>query len=413
MEQNKSYLRPIVIASVMMLAIMYQTNTGGFVPLIGSIAGEFIGMRQDMAPDQVGWIISLPSLFMIPGVLLNGVLIQKFRMRSVMIFAWALFGLSGAAIYFCTTTVMLFTMRSIMGLAIGLCQPSTRALPSRMYNDTWRSRVLGWLSMGGGIISMLLSFVVGRIGLIDWRLSMFLFLGFAVLFIIFAVIFVPNLPVEKKPAKVQTDAGEAKKRPFGYMMWLLVICAFIIYTVGAIIQVKTSILVTERGIGGSDMASYVSMASTCGIIFGGMLFGFFYNKMGRILFPVALLVSAAAYFWFAYSYDIVSLCISGFITGFAPIGIVMVYYVTRVTYVTPRERVTMALLLVTLGTYLGQVCTTPVMNFVEGIFGTHTSVSLTMVGIVFAAVGIVAAIFIAATRNTDFRPAELEEAKKE
>lgn len=411
MEQNKDYVRPIVIVSVLMLGIMYQTNTGAFVPLINSIAGEFIGMRQDMMPDQVGWLISLPSLLMIPGVLLNGLFIQKFRMRSVMVFSWALFGLSGAAIYLCTTTAALFTCRALMGLAIGLCQPSTRALPSRMYDDTWRSRVLGWISMAGGIISMLLSLAVGRIALVDWRLAMLLFIGLAIIFIIFALIFVPNLPVEEKPPKVKTVSGETKKRPFGSMMWLLVICAFIIYTVGAIIQIKTSIVVEERGIGGPDMASYVSMASTSGIIIGGLLFGFFYNRFGRGLFPAALLVSAAAYFWFAYAKDIASLCISGFITGFAPIGIVMVYYVTRITYVTPRERVTMALLIVTLATYLGQVCTTPVMNFIESIWGTATYVSLTMVGVVFAVVGVIAIIFILATRKVNFRPAELQEAK--
>jgi predicted MFS family arabinose efflux permease len=407
-----------VILAVLVVATMYHTNTSSFVVLIQSVANEMlIPFGGDMAPDQVGWLISIPSLFMIPGVLLSGVLLQKIRMRTLMISAWVLFGISGAAIYFCTTTVAILSMRAVMGFAIGLCVPSSRALPSRIYDDNWRARVIGWIEFVGGAMSIFCSVVFGQIAMANWRLSMFVYPIIALVFIILAIAFIPNLPVEKQE-RVEKQSG--LKRPLGQTTWALTLAALVIFVVGAVIQIKTSTLVEELRLGGPDVAAIVSMANTFGIVIGGLIFGFLYKKLQRWLFPVALLGAAACYFWFALSQDLVSLCISGGIANLFTIGTVIVYTVARVTYTTPPERITFAVSLVTFAMYIGQVFTTPFINLVEAQFGglmpmasvfsaqagmeieqVSASVSLIAVGVVFAALFVIATIYIIATRSQD------------
>jgi predicted MFS family arabinose efflux permease len=399
---------------------MYHTNTSSFVVLIQSVANEMlIPFGGDMAPDQVGWLISIPSLFMIPGVLLSGVLLQRLRMRTLMICAWVLFGISGAAIYFCTTTVAVLSMRALMGFAIGLCVPSSRALPSRVYDDNWRARVIGWIEFVGGAMSIFCSVIFGQIALTNWRLSMFVYPVIAVIFIIMAIAFIPNLPVERVERAKEQKTGP--KRPLGQTTWVLAVAALVIFVVGAVIQIKTSTLVEELHLGGSDVAAIVSMANTAGIVVGGLLFGFLYKKLQRWLFPIALLGAAVCYFWFAFSTDLVSLCVSGGIANLFTIGTVIVYTVARVTYTTPPERITFAISIITFAMYIGQVFTTPFMNFVEAQFGTmlpmatvfnaqagmeieqvSSSVSLVAVGIVFAALFVITAVYVFVTRKTDF-----------
>jgi MFS family permease len=414
MEQNKSYLRPIVIIAVLCVGVMYQVNTSGFVPVMANIIGTYA--PTGMNPADIGWVISLPSFFMIPGVLLNGVLVNFFRMRTVMVFSWALFGLSGAAIYFMPDFTTMLVCRAVQGFAIGLCQPSTKALPSRMYNNEHRANVLGWISMVGGIMSVIGSLIIGQLGVIDWRLGMFYILGVAAVFILLALIFVPNLPVERKDKQTKSDAP---KRSFGITVWACVLAAFVIYTIGAVVQIKTSLLVPQIGAGGSVEASYVSMFQTAGIIVGGLSFGLLYKKLGRWLFPISLVVCAVMYYLFAHSQSLIEMFVWGFILSAFSIGIVMVYYINRVTYTAPRERVSTAILMVTFATYLGQVVTTPFVNFVEQNFGGApiigargpewpASVSLDAVALVFAVVSVVSVIFILATRKMKLTADERE-----
>jgi MFS family permease len=383
---------------------MYQVNTSGFTPIMANIIGTYA--PTGMNPADVGWVISLPSLLMIPGVLLNGVLVNFFRMRSVMIFSWALFGLSGVAIYFVPDFTAMLVCRAVQGFAIGLCQPSTKAMPARMYDNAHRANVMGWISMVGGIMSVIGSLAMGRFALIDWRLGMFYILGVAVVFIVLALLFVPNLPIER----LEKVKDEGAKRPFGQVVWLCVLAAFVIYTVGAVVQIKTSIIVPQIGAGGPVESSYVSMSSTAGIVVGGLCFGVLYKTVKRWLFPIALVVCAAFYYLFANAHSLVELLIYGFILSAFSIGIVMVYYINRVTYTAPRERVSTAILMVTFATYLGQVLTTPFVNFVENTWGGMpiigergpeymASVSLTAVAVVFAVVAVMAAVYIFVTRN--------------
>jgi MFS family permease len=275
---------------------------------------------------------------------------------------------------------------------------------------------MGWISMVGGIMSVIGSLVIGQLGVIDWRLGMFYLLGVAVVFIILAIAFVPNLPVERQEKKEKSDAP---KRPFGITVWACVLAAFVVYTIGAVVQIKTSLMVPQIGAGGSVEASYVSMVQTAGIIVGGLTFGILYKTLKRWLFPIALAACAIMYYLFAHSQSLIEMFIWGFILSAFSIGIVMVYYINRVTYTAPRERVSVAILMVTFATYLGQVLTTPFVNFVETTFGGAptigdrgpewpASVSLDAVALVFAIVTVVAVVFIFATRNMKLTADERE-----
>lgn len=393
-EKTKNpYMRFTVIAAVVMIALMYNANTSSFTTLIGAVAGEM--MQVDMKPTQIGWLISITSLFMIPGVLLSGWLTQKMSMRNIMIVGWAVFGISGAAIYFMHTTMGIMVCRAVMGFAIGLAQPSSKALPSRMYFGKDRKDVMGYISMGGGIISMIISVLFGQVGLINWRYTMFFYLGFAVLFIIFGLLFVPNMPPEPKASA----AAGGKKRPLGIATWAMVFCGFYCFLIGAIIQIKTSTFVAELGLGGSDVAGYVSAANTAGIVICGLFFGPLYQKLDRWLYPVSLVITTVAYFLFANATSVAMLCVTGaVICGFS-IGIVMAYNVARVTFTAPRERITSAITIVTLATYIGQVFTTPLVNLVASIWGDSDKVALMFVGYAFGALAVASVIWILATKN--------------
>lgn len=394
------YTTPLVIISVIMIGVIYQTNTSSFTCIIAAVAGEMI--PKGMNPATVGWLISLPSLLMIPGVLLSGVLARYIRPRTIVICSWLLYALSGMAIYWMQTAAGIFVCRALMGLFIGLCQPPAKAIPSRMYGDDKRAKVIGWVDMGGGIISVILSLAVGQLGLIDWRLSMFLYPVCALVFIIFALAFVPNLPVQKPEKKDEN----VKKRPFGQATWAMCLAGFAMFVAGSVIQIETSVQVEELGLGGTDVSSIVSVFNTIGIIIGGFFFGALYQKLQRWLFPAGLLIAAICYFWFAFAGSVWELCASGLIANIFTIPILMVYTINRVTYCAPPERITTAVTLVLFAQYLGQTLTTPFINFVQGIWGGTAQVAMAGAGAAWIVLMVISVIYILVTRNAKLTYAE-------
>jgi len=344
-------------------------------------------------------LITLPTLIMIPGVLINGKLIKMYSMRSIMIVAWIIFGLAGMSLFFINNIFWFLFMRGVMGFAIGLCQPSSRALPAKLFEGNERSKLLGYITMGGGIISVILSLAFGRLGLISWRYPLWFYPSLAALFIILALIFIPKLPPEKyEEEKKETSLG---LKDLGRPVWFLCLAGLYVYTIGAVIQIKTSIHVAELGIGSTDYASYISALNTAGIIVGGFFFGELYKRMKRWLFPVCAVITGIAYYFFATTTSFAVLAVSGFVVTGASIGLLMAYLITRATFVAPKPLISLAVLMVTFSNYLGQFLTTYYVEIIESMFGRAASVSLFSVAIAYLILAGISLVYIFATRKDD------------
>lgn len=296
-------------------------------------------------------------------------------------------------------------MRAVMGFAIGLCQPLSRALPSKIFDGNERSQLFGFITMGGGIISVVLSLAFGQLGLTSWRYPLWFYPILSLTFIILALVFIPALPPEKDEEEKGKSGG---LKTLGQPVWVLCLAGLYIYTIGAVIQIKTSIHVAELGIGSTDFASYISALNTAGIIVGGFFFGELYKRLKRWLFPLSAVITGIAYWFFATTTKFSVLAISGFVVTGASIGLLMAYLITRATFVSSKSQISLAVLMVTFSNYLGQFLTTYYIEIVESIFGRAASVSLTSVSIAYLILTAISLVYILATRKND----ELLESKQ-
>ena len=402
-EAKSTYLRTIIVVAVIIVGLEYNLNASTYAILIGEISSEMLPI--DMHPTQIGWIISLAAFFMIPGILVSGVLTSRMRMRNILIIAWVIYGLASVVLYWMHTTLGILVMRAIQGFAIGVGQPSSRALPTRLYGQESRGNILGLLSMAGGLLSMVVSFVFGRVALIDWRLCMFVAAGIALIAIIFTVIWVPNLPVEKQSEDEYVPKDQ--RRPFGLTTWVMFIFGFFIFVVAAVIQIVAAIHVGELGLGGTDIVAWVNMSCTFGIVVAGIFFGKAYAKLGKWLAPIALLGSAVFTYWFGAAHALWALCLSAFCANIFSIGTLTVYSVTRLTYAVPKERATTAVTILMMAWFLGQTLTTPWINWTEAMWGGTASVALMATGIGWGVMFIVSIIYLIATRNMKLTALEI------
>jgi hypothetical protein len=264
--------------------------------------------------------------------------------------------------------------------------------------------------MGGGIISIIMSLSFGFItNVAGWRSCLWAFPIISALFIILAFLFIPVLPPEKRA--VPSDAGgEKPKQPsLGRPVWMLCLAGFCIYAIGAVIQIKSSVYIVQKGFGGAFETGILSASNTAGIIFGGFFFGGIYKVIKRWILPIAAVLTGGFYFLFVNASSLVLGCVAGFFICGISIGILMIYLITRATFVAPPPRITTAVTMVTLANYLGQFITTYYISAVETLFNAPeilvtnsapqrlATTSLTAVAVCYVFIGIVGAIYIAAT----------------
>jgi MFS family permease len=418
MEKNDN-LNVMVVVSIVCVGLMYNANTL-FTVLMNSIVGDFFSRGIQITPTQIGMIISLPTLIMIFSVAISGKLSQYFSMRTIIIVSWILFGITGVMLYFAHDINYFLFIRAVTGFAVGLCQPMGRALAGKLFEGHRRAKVLGYISMGGGIISMAMSLVFGSITrATSWRICLWAFPIISILFIILAFAFIPKLPAEK--AAGNSEGKRPELPPLGRPVWMLCVAGFCIYAIGAVIQIKSSVYMVQKDFGGVFETGILSATNTAGVVFGGLFFGNIYKALKRWILPIAAVLTGFCYYLFTSAPNFVVMCIAGFLICGISIGVLMAFLITRATFVAPPPRITMAITMVTLANYLGQFITTYYINLVETIFNAPiipvansapqrlASYSLNAVAVCYLIIGAAGAVYIGATRKESAK-AEMERA---
>ncbi|MBR0085558.1 MAG: MFS transporter [Lachnospiraceae bacterium] len=397
---------PFVAVSIVIASVLFQINTSAFVTLISDIAKEFAPPPHLMSGMQISMLMTLPSLLIVPAILLSGFLAKKMSKKWVMLIGWLVFGLGGLGMFFTKTVPYLLTMRAINGVGIGLVYPQPRALVAELYAPEKRAAHIGYQSMGGGLASIIATLLAGVLAANGWRFAALIFPATSVIVIIFILLGIPRVPAEDKRTKEEAAADalkDGKKPSYGGLVWLLCIVGLLIFIISTTIQVKTSLFVEEMGLYNDSITptmatSYCSAAIVVGTFLGGLLFGWLFKRMNRILFPVSCLIAGGGYFMFVNSPNLVMAMISSVIVGFFTIGAVMPYMTSRVAIVAPRALATMAVTLFTFFTAFGQFLSTFFIEAVEKLAGTTSTVpTLTVSGIAYLILGVLGIIYVLVT----------------
>lgn len=417
-ENNRG---PLVAISIVIASVVFQANTSAFVTLISPIAREFAPPPHLMSGMQISMLMTLPALLIIPAILLSGLLAKKMSKKWIMLIGWLLFGLAGLGLYFANSVPFLLSMRAIAGVGMGLVLPQPRALAAELYDPKGRAANIGYQSMGGGLASIIASLLAGVLAAGGWRYAALIFPVATVIAVIFILVGIPRVPAESKRLKeeaAQADPSEqGVKKGFGGLVWLMCIVGLVLFMVATTIQVKTTLFVDEKGVtaGGFSLGlppniaySLASCAIVVGVFIGGLLFGRIFRRMKRWMFPISCLIAGAAYFLFINSPNLVVAIIASIIIGFFTIGAVMPYMTSRVAIAAPRRVATMAVTFFTFFTYGGQFLSTFFIEAIENIAKTPSAANpetastiepLTVSAIAFLVLGVLALIFVIATKN--------------
>lgn len=398
-KENGGFMQALAL---ILAACIFNTNTSSFIVIIESVAEHFgpMGMNDTM----VSLLQTLPSLFMIPAVFGGGYLKSKFSQKTLTMFGWGLYGLFGLCLMFIDHYILFIVVRACMGFGLGIALPQPKAIVAKLYDGEKRASLIGYISMVGGMISLLISISLGYVAAINWRFALLLYPVFAIVVILLVAAFVPKLPAETY--KASTDG---KKEPMNKFVWALIIVGFFSFIICSVIQVKTGQLVQEKGFGASVETGWVSACATLGTFTGGLTFGRLYKHFGRWMLCVSAVCAAIGYILLSQAPVLVVAFIGSYLCGLGSVGTINPYLVARISFVAPKSRKSDAITYITASTYGGQFFGTLYLSIISALFGSSASTALLSVAVCFIIMFVVAFLFMTSTKQESAELAKINE----
>ncbi len=300
MNKNLIKLGIYLCALLMMGAIAVASNIANIIAAFPEIPPTTI----------VAYIISVPSLVVIPVTLITGKLMDTMAKKNLMI-AGILFWLIGGVLpYFLGSIFAIVVARAIFGVGIGMVQTLCAALVMENFEDhEERNKTMGNMTAFQMLGTIIFSLVAGNLGQMGWNVA-FLVHAVSLVSLFAAFFFLPY----KKPEPVESGKSAFSPSP---MMWIWVI-AFCLFMFGGQTYANTaSSIITEMNLGDSAAAGN----SLAIFAFGGLVMGFSFGKFAKVFGKMTLSAGCAlliiAYLFLAFGPSLLLAYVGAFITGIA------------------------------------------------------------------------------------------------
>lgn len=268
--------------------------------LSGSVVGSAIAAISQDFPDTpistVQMLSTLPGLGALIITLIAGQMAMRVSKKNLVLLGVALVTIGGLVPAFWNSSMVgLLVCSVILGMGVGFISTINPMLVSQYFDGEERSTMMGVNTGVTSLGSMILTGVGGYLGGENWRNLFWVFLVGILVFLL-VLFFLPNDTVD---ASASQDAHKAPKQstwavikglaPSVYVMYLIVFLLGVAFTA---YMANLSIVVAERGVGGTAMTGYINAIGTIGGIITG--FGLKYirkfTKPNTLAFGFLLLI---------------------------------------------------------------------------------------------------------------------------
>lgn len=310
-----------------------QMGTNGIAPILAQIAEAFPGASA----SSIQFLMTFPSIFCFIFTLLSALLAEKLPKKTLALTGLFLVAAGGIlACLFHGSLTILFVWAAVLGIGIGMVAPIAPALISELFEGAERQTLMGQQNSTANIGSMLMTFFGGYLAILGWQFGYLVYLlGLPGFFLT-----LKGVPAQKK---VQTAAKQVtEKAPLH--IWKEMAIAFVFLMLFSSAPANLSMLISERGIGGSAVAGIMSTLFLLGGTLAGLLFGKVASLIGNKTIPAGCLVLCLGFLLTAVTPNAVLVGIGCLLAG-ASIGLVMPSCMMGASMQKGRETLASALVL--------------------------------------------------------------------
>lgn len=380
------------IALAVLLAVWSVSAISSLPGLaISPILGDLNGIFPKATDLEIQMLTSLPSLLIIPFVLLSGRLsVGKNKLKTLVV-GLAVFFLSGVACLFARSMTMLIVISCVLGIGAGMVIPFSTGLVVDYFTGDYRIRQLGYSSAINNLTLVLATAVTGYLAKVNWHLP---FLVYTLPGISLALsFFLKRQRSEPEPAQsLQMRHKMIDRRKLAELM---VFYFFITYAV-LVVTYYAAFLIDDYKIDSSFSGVLISL-----FFLAIMLPGLFIDRIIRRLRQNVNLVSLSsicaglllAGLFREKSWLIVGVALTGL--GY---GVMQPLIYDKAATIAPPRSATLSLSFVMSMNYLAVMVCPFIMDLFRKLFHTHSD----RFPFFFNAALVLAAAILVFFRRTDF-----------
>lgn len=335
-----SKLRVVLMLLTLFLTTMVTMSDMVITPIVNNLYETFAGEPEWL----VGLCITGYSIIAIPAMTIAGHLCDRFNKKYVLIAGFALFTVSaiGSGTNFALSNIYVFLLCRVgIGIAWGCTVPGALSIIAQFFNsEDEHGKVVGWYNASLNIVGAAIAFIAGFVAVTQWTNAFIVYYA-AVVVLVMLIVFLPSMP-SSTPIKTSEDEGIASAAPAAPKGWWkglvpLTLQILALVLCNSVALYLSSVYVADAGLGDASFVGTITSIMTLVGVFGSLLFGTMYKKLGTFVYIPAAFVTAFAFIGMAFlpSVPMAAICMAlqGFMWPFF-----YCYYYTRCTEIVPEGK---------------------------------------------------------------------------
>lgn len=332
---------------------------------VSPILDDLSKIFGNVSKIEVDMLTSLPSLLIIPFILLSGRLTARFGYMRLLVVGLFLFLLSGVLYLYCDTIKELIWVSALLGVGAGTIIPLSTALVSRFFSGEERTRQFGYSSAITNVTLVLATALTGYLADVEWHLPFVVYLLPGV-----SLMFVPALWQSEK-ALHDDDPAVVKKDPAGdyiaYKPLLKYIFYYLLITyLTVIVTFNLPFLLASYGYDSSVAGDVISLFFLA-IMLPGFFLGSALRLFGKRVLQYMLLFIGVGLLIVALSRSLMVVALGCVIAGLA-YGVAQPYLYDLCAKVTSARKVSFALALLMTMNYVAILIAPFVVDAAQHLF---------------------------------------------
>ena len=338
---------------------------------VSPILGDLNKIFPSATDLEIQMLSSLPSLLIIPFILLSGKLTEKVNNLLLLQVGLTIFGVSGILYLLSNKMWQLIVISAMLGIGSGLIVPLSTGLISRYFVGNYRTKQFGYSSAITNITLVLATTLTGYLAEVNWHLPFLVYL-FPFISIFLTYYLKKDLsgyhPKDDAPAATSKEMGK-RGIDVKALIKLMAFYGLATYLV-IIISFNLPFLMEEYGLSSGRAGILISL-----FFLAIMAPGFVLNKivqaLGRRIYMICLLLIACGMGIILVSRSGILIALGCILNGLA-YGIIQPLIYDKTSDVAVPHKVTLALAFVMAMNYVAILLCPFIVNIAQNLFHSHS-----------------------------------------
>lgn len=354
------------VALVVLLAIWSVSAVSSLPGLaISPILGDLSKIFPKATELEIQLLTSLPSLLIIPFVLLAGKLSEGRDRWPLLMVGLALFFLSGVLCLFARSMAALIAISCLLGVGAGMVIPLSTGLVVEYFTGDYRVRQLGYASAINNLTLVLATAAAGSLAVHNWHLPFLVYLLPGVsLLLCLALRNAPSVPEPKE--SLQLQQREIDRNKLVGMMWL-----YFLITYAVLVITYDAPFLIERYHFSESFSGWLIALFFLAIMLPGLFLGRIIRALRSSTNLVSLLLMAFGLGLFGYAHKEWMMLLAALTAGFG-YGIMQPIIYDKTATIAPPRSATLALSFVMAMNYLAVMICPFILSMLHTLFHAHS-----------------------------------------